>query len=115
MRSEGYSTWSVCLCVCVCVCPPLYSRTSRNYAENKRYERLQRHMGNKNVRKLECYLLTVRNIRSAILSHVHSCLYACVCIVYVCHAGTRGALSGVGTVAGFSVSSLNEGFGILPY
>ena len=20
MRSEGYSTWSVCLCVCVCVC-----------------------------------------------------------------------------------------------
>ena len=20
MRSEGYSTWSVCVCVCVCVC-----------------------------------------------------------------------------------------------
>ena len=33
--------------LCVCVCPPLYSRTSRNYAANKKYERFQRHLGSK--------------------------------------------------------------------
>ena len=59
------------LSVCVSVCPALYSRISPSYAANKRYERLQRHMGSKNkkvfcfVRKLERYLLTVG---SAILS-----------------------------------------------
>ena len=78
--------------MCVCVSAALFSH-SRNYAANKRYERVQRHMGSKTkkaFRKLERYLLT---IWSAILSHVHSHVYT-----HACAAGTRGAL---GTVAGF--------------
>ena len=39
---------TVCVSVCLSVCPLLYSRISRNYAANKRYERLKRHMGSKN-------------------------------------------------------------------
>ena len=39
MRSEGYSTWSVCLCVCVSV--TTFSATARYNAHNKTYHRLQ--------------------------------------------------------------------------
>ena len=92
----------LCVCLCVCVSAPLYSRTSRNYAANKKYERLQRHLGSKNkkafcLRKLERYLLTIRI--GHFVARALSCLYACVCIVYVCHAQEH--VSGVGTVAGF--------------
>ena len=38
MRSEGYSTWSVCLSVTT------FSATARNNAPNKIYQRLQRDM-----------------------------------------------------------------------
>ena len=50
MRSEVYS-------------PLLYSRISRNYAANKIYERLQRHMGSKN-KKAFCLKMKVRAIFS---------------------------------------------------
>ena len=46
MRSEGYSTWSVCLYVCVSVCLSVttFSATTRNNAPNKIYQQLQRDM-----------------------------------------------------------------------
>ena len=39
MRSEGYSSRSVCLCVCVCVYD--YSRTTGYEAAYERYQQLQ--------------------------------------------------------------------------
>ena len=75
MRSEGYSTWSVCLCVCVCVCPPL---SSRNYAANKRYERLQRHMGSKN-KKVFCLCFAYRHFVARALSCLYARMYIHVC------------------------------------
>ena len=45
MRSEGYSTWSVCLCVCVCVCVGTYSRTTCKKAAKNRYQWVQCHTG----------------------------------------------------------------------
>ena len=42
MRSEGYSTWCVCLSVCLSV--TTFSATARNNAPNKIYQRLQRDM-----------------------------------------------------------------------
>ena len=43
MRSEGYSTWSVCLCVCLSV--TTFSATTHNKAAKKRYQRLQYSIG----------------------------------------------------------------------
>ena len=45
MRSEGYSTWSVCLSVCVCVYD--YSRTTGYGAAYERYPQLQCYKGKK--------------------------------------------------------------------
>ena len=42
MRSEGYSTWSVCLCVCLSV--TTFSATARNNAPNKIYQRFRQDM-----------------------------------------------------------------------
>ena len=74
MRSDGYSTWSVC--------QPLYSRISLNNAANKRYERLQHHMGSIN-KKPFCALLEVR----ALLAH-HGTLGRPFC--YMCTLCTGG-------------------------
>ena len=46
MRSEGYSSRSVCLCVCVCVYN--YSRTTGYEADYGRYQQLQCYKGKKN-------------------------------------------------------------------
>ena len=46
MRSEGYSSRSVCLCVCVCVYD--YSRTTGYEAAYERYQQLQCYKGKKN-------------------------------------------------------------------
>ena len=43
MRSEGYGTRLVCQCVCVSVAT--YSRTTRNKAVKKQYQRVQCHTG----------------------------------------------------------------------
>ena len=50
MRSEGYSSRSVCLCVCVsvCVCVYDYSRTTGYEAAYERYQQLQCYKGRKN-------------------------------------------------------------------
>ena len=50
MRSEGYSTWSVCLSVCLFVCLSVddYSRTTGYEAAYERYQQLQRYKGMKN-------------------------------------------------------------------
>ena len=50
MRSEGYSSRSVCLCVCVCVCVCVYnySRTTGYEAVYGRYQQLQCYKGKKN-------------------------------------------------------------------
>ena len=45
MRSEGYSTWSVCLFVCLSVDD--YSRTTGYEAAYERYQQLQRYKGMK--------------------------------------------------------------------
>ena len=44
MRSEGYSTWSVCVCVVFCLSVTTFSATARNNAPNKIYQQLQRDM-----------------------------------------------------------------------
>ena len=46
MRSEGYSSWSVCLSVCVFVDD--YSRTTGYEAAYERYQQLQCYKGMKN-------------------------------------------------------------------
>ena len=46
MRSEGYSSRSVCLCVCVCVYD--YSRTTGYEAAYELYQQLQCYKGKKN-------------------------------------------------------------------
>ena len=50
MRSEGYSSRSVCLCVCVCVCVCVYyySRTTGYEAAYELYQQLQCYKGKKN-------------------------------------------------------------------
>ena len=50
MRSEGYSSRSVCLCVCVsvCLCVRDYSWTTGYEAAYERYQQLQCHKGLKN-------------------------------------------------------------------
>ena len=50
MRSEGYSSRSVCLsvCLCVCVCVRDYSRTTGYEAAYELYQQLQCHKGLKN-------------------------------------------------------------------
>ena len=54
MRSEGYSTWSVCLSVCLFVCLSVclsvddYSRTTGYEAAYERYQQLQCYKGMKN-------------------------------------------------------------------
>ena len=50
MRSEGYSSRSVCLCVCVSVwlCVRDYSWTTSHEAAYERYQQLQCHKGLKN-------------------------------------------------------------------
>ena len=48
MRSEGYSSRSVCLCVCVCVCVYDYSRTTGYEAAYERYQQLRCYKGRKN-------------------------------------------------------------------
>ena len=50
MRSEGYSSRSVCLCVCVCVCVCVYyySRTTGYEAAYEPYQQLQCYKGKKN-------------------------------------------------------------------
>ena len=49
MRSEGYSSWSVCLSVCVsvCLCVDDYSRTTGYEAAYERYQQLQCYKGMK--------------------------------------------------------------------
>ena len=49
MRSEGYSSRSVCrhVCVCVCVCVYDYSRTTGYEAAYERYQQLQCYKGKK--------------------------------------------------------------------
>ena len=46
MRSEGYSSRSVCVCVCVCVYD--YSRTTGYEAAYERYQQFQCYKGKKN-------------------------------------------------------------------
>ena len=50
MRSEGYSSRSVCLCVCVsvCVCVYDYSRTTGYETAYERYQQLQCYKRKKN-------------------------------------------------------------------
>ena len=48
MRSEGYSSRSLCVCVCVCVCVYDYSRTTGYEAAYERYQQLQYYKGKKN-------------------------------------------------------------------
>ena len=48
MRSEGYSSWSVCLSVlCVCLSVDDYSRTTGYEAAYERYQQLQCYKGMK--------------------------------------------------------------------
>ena len=49
MRSEGYSTWSVCVFVCLSVCLSVYdySRITGYEAAYERYQQLQCYKGNK--------------------------------------------------------------------
>ena len=70
MRSEGYST-----CLSVCVSATLFShlaqlRGKQEIRATSASHGQQNEKGKCFVRKLERYELTVRNIRSAILSHV---------------------------------------------
>ena len=44
MRSECYSSRSVCLSVCVCVCVDTYSGTTGYEVANERYQRLQNYV-----------------------------------------------------------------------
>ena len=48
MRSEGYSSRSVCLFVCLSVCQHLFSRTTGYEAAYERYQQLQCYKGRKN-------------------------------------------------------------------
>ena len=50
MRSEGYSTWSVCLSICLSVCLSVYnySRTTGYEAAYEQYQQLQCYKGKKN-------------------------------------------------------------------
>ena len=48
MRSEGYSSRSVCLCLCVCLFVGDYSRTTGYEAAYERYKQLQCYKGKKN-------------------------------------------------------------------
>ena len=61
MRSEGYSTWSVCLSV------TMFSATARNNAPNKIYQRLQRDMSK--VLKMAFSLKMFRSGVTAIFAH----------------------------------------------
>ena len=56
MRSEGYSTWSVCLCVCLCVCYST-SHFSRDYLHLKRYQPPQRRMKVEKVKRFSLKML----------------------------------------------------------
>ena len=47
MRSEGYSSWSVCLCLSVCLSVDDYSRTTGYEAAYERYQQLQCYKGMK--------------------------------------------------------------------
>ena len=50
MRSEGYSSRSVCLasvCLSVCLCVSDYSRTTGYEAAYERYQQIQCHKGRK--------------------------------------------------------------------
>ena len=52
MRSEGYSSRSVCLsvCLCVCVCVYDYSRTTGYEVAYERYQQIQCYKGRKKLR-----------------------------------------------------------------
>ena len=52
MRSEGYSTWCVCLSVSLCV--DAYSGTTGYEAAYKRNQRLQNHKCVKNKKRNDC-------------------------------------------------------------
>ena len=64
MRSEGYSSRSVCLCVCVCVCVCVYdySRTTGYEAAYERYQQLQCYKGRKNNVAISLKRLRSRDI-----------------------------------------------------
>ena len=69
----------VCLSVCLCsVCPLLYSRISRNYAANKRYERLQRHMGSKKKKVRALFFLPYRTLGRPFWHTCTLCVYRLV-------------------------------------
>ena len=76
-----------CVCVCACVrsilAPRAITRQTRDTSDFSVTwaAKIKRHFVLKCfVRKLERYLLTVWNIISAILSHVHSHVYTHACV-----------------------------------
>ena len=93
--AHAQRAWSVCLSVCQCLCvcvrrsilaPRAITRQTSDFSVTWAAKLKRCFVKKCFVRKLERYLLT---IRSAILSHVHSHVYA----VYVCHAQEHVARS----------------------
>ena len=69
MRSEGYSSRSVCLCVLVCVCVYYYSRTTGYEAAYERYQQLQCYKGKKANMHNEHWLTGIPRPRLARSAH----------------------------------------------
>ena len=65
MRSEGYSSWSVCLSVCLSVDD--YSRTTGYEAAYERYQQLQCYKGMKNN-----VAILLKRLRSRDMANMHN-------------------------------------------
>ena len=74
MRSEGYSTWSVCLSVCLSVCFP-YSGSTRNEKYNERYHRVKCQFCG-NIKKAVFFKLSYSEVRTFLLTSARAAIFS---------------------------------------